>query len=122
MSCCDQAGLLPYDQAVNDLLATAKPITELEMVAVADAQGRVLAEDVVSSIDVPPADNSAMDGYAIRYSDLANAGFTPGGRPVLSISQRIAAGTAPQPLLPGTAARIFTGSEIPEGADTVIMQ
>lgn len=122
MSCCDQAGLLPYDQAVNDLLAAAKPITESELVPVADAQGRVLAEDVISSIYVPPADNSAMDGYALRYSDLTSAGMTTAGRPVLSISQRIPAGVAPEPLAPGTAARIFTGSEIPEGADTVIMQ
>lgn len=122
MNSCDQAGLLPYDQAVNDLLAAAKPITETEMVAVADAQGRVLAENVVSNIDVPPADNSAMDGYALRYSDLVKASLAIEGRPVLSISQRIPAGAAPQPLLPGTAARIFTGSEIPEGADTVIMQ
>lgn len=122
MSCCDQAGLLPYDQAVNELLAAAKPITESEMVPVANAQGRVLAEDVASKIDVPPADNSAMDGYALRYADLINTGTTTEGKPVLSISQRIPAGIAPQPLEPGTAARIFTGSEIPEGADTVIMQ
>jgi molybdopterin molybdotransferase len=122
MSCCDQAGLLPYDQAINELLSVAKPITESEMVPVAEAQGRVLTEDVVSSLDVPPADNSAMDGYALRYSDFAKAGLTTRGRVVLPISQRIPAGAVPEALSPCSAARIFTGSEIPEGADTVIMQ
>jgi len=122
MSCCDQAGLLPYDQAINELLSVAKPVTESEMVPVADVRGRVLAEDVISSINVPPADNSAMDGYALRYSDLANAGLSTRGRVVLPISQRIPAGVVPEALSPGSAARIFTGSEIPEGADTVIMQ
>ena len=122
MSCCDQAGLLPYDQAINELLSVAKPVTESEMVPVADVRGRVLAEDVISSINVPPADNSAMDGYALRYSDLANAGLSTRGRVVLPISQRIPAGVVPVALSPGSAARIFTGSEIPEGADTVIMQ
>ena len=91
MSCCDQAGLLPYDQAINELLSVAKPVTESEMVPVADVRGRVLAEDVISSINVPPADNSAMDGYALRYSDLANAGLSTRGRVVLPISQRIPA-------------------------------
>ncbi len=122
MSCCDQVDLLPYDQAIAELLSVAKPITESEIVPVAGALGRVLAEDAVSSLDVPPADNSAMDGYALRYSDLTNAGLTTQGRVVLPISQRIAAGVVPEALNPGTVARIFTGSEIPEGADTVIMQ
>jgi len=122
MSCCDQAGLLPYDQAIEELLSVVNPVTESEMVLVADVLGRVLAEDVISSLNVPPADNSAMDGYALRYSDLASAGLTKQGRVVLPISQRIPAGVVPEALSPGSAARIFTGSEIPEGADTVIMQ
>lgn len=122
MSCCDQSGLLPYDQAVDGLLAAAKPIGESEMIPMANALGRVLADDVVSSINVPPADNSAMDGYALRFADIAGANLNDQGRVVLAISQRIPAGVAPETLKPGTAARIFTGSEIPTGADTVIMQ
>jgi len=78
--------------------------------------GRVLAADVVSSIDVPPADNSAMDGYALRRADWSGADHA------LEISQRITAGTPPAPLKPGTAARIFTGAETPAGADVVVMQ
>jgi len=78
--------------------------------------GRVLAADVVSSIDVPPADNSAMDGYALRREDWQGADHA------LEISQRITAGTPPAPLKPGTVARIFTGAETPEGADVVVMQ
>ncbi len=122
MSCSDQAELLPYDWAINELLSAAQPISESERVPVADARTRILAEDVISSLDVPPADNSAMDGYALRYSDLNRARQQSPGRVVLPVSQRIPAGVTPQPLQAGTAARIFTGSGIPAGADTVIMQ
>ena len=122
MSCCDQAELLPYDRAINELLSVAQPIDESEPVPVADARTRVLAEDVISGLDVPPADNSAMDGYALRFSDLTKAGRQSRGRVVFPVSQRIPAGVTPQPLQAGTAARIFTGSGIPPGADTVIMQ
>lgn len=87
-----------------------------EIIDLKDALGRVLAADVVSSIDVPPADNSAMDGYALRQADWTSADHA------LEISQRITAGTPPAPLKPGTAARIFTGAETPEGADVVVMQ
>ena len=78
--------------------------------------GRVLAEDIVSTVNVPPADNSAMDGYAYRFADGESNHFQ------LPLSQRIPAGTAPQPLAPSTAVRIFTGGEIPLGADSVAMQ
>ncbi len=78
--------------------------------------GRVLAADVVSAIDVPPADNSAMDGYALRRADWVAADQA------LPVSQRITAGSPPAPLEPGTAARIFTGAETPAGADVVVMQ
>ena len=122
MSCCNQAGLLPYDQAIDELLAAAQPITESEMTPVANALGRVLAVDVTSAINVPPTDNSAMDGYALCFADIAKAGSTTEGRVILPISQRIPAGAAPTALIPGTAARIFTGSQIPPGADSVIMQ
>ena len=122
MSCCNQTGLLPYDQAVDELLAAAQPITESEMTPVAKALGRVLAADVTSAINVPPTDNSAMDGYALCFADIAKAGLSADGRVILPISQRIPAGATPTALIPGTAARIFTGSQIPAGADSVIMQ
>jgi len=76
----------------------------------------VLAEDVRSALDVPPADNTAMDGYALRAADVPRPGTT------LRVSQRIPAGVPPQPLEAGTAARIFTGAQIPAGADAVVMQ
>ncbi|WIX34696.1 molybdopterin molybdotransferase MoeA [Salinicola sp. JS01] len=84
-----------------------------ERIACAEAAGRVLAREVAAALDVPPADNSAMDGYALASGDSGGA---------LPISQRIAAGQAPQPLAPGTCARLFTGSEIPPGADCVAIQ
>lgn len=107
--------LIPVADALDKLLAEAVVSCTTEVVGIADALGRVLAEDQLSAVDVPPRDNSAMDGYALRLSDLA-----AGKR--LIVSQRIPAGTAPKPLQAGTAARIFTGSEIPQGADAVVMQ
>jgi molybdopterin molybdotransferase len=80
------------------------------------ADGRVLAEDLVSSLHVPPNDNSAMDGYAVRLADVTERGV------VLPISQRIAAGHEAHPLQPGTCARIFTGAPVPSGADAIVMQ
>ena len=90
---------------------------DVEQMPIHDSLGRVLAESPHSLINVPPADNSAMDGFAIGQAALADD--TP---ITLPITQRIPAGTAPQPLTPSSAARIFTGSEIPPGADTVVMQ
>lgn len=108
--------LLPVEQAFARLMemAEAATIHEHERVPLAAAQGRVLAEDMVSSLDLPPWPNSAMDGYALRLSDWT-------GEP-LRVSQRIFAGQAPEPLDPGTCARIFTGAPVPEGADCVEMQ
>ncbi len=83
-------------------------------IALDRAAGRVLATDVVARLSMPRWPNSAMDGYALRVADIGNDG--------LPISQRVAAGTAPAPLGAGTAARIFTGAPVPEGADTVVMQ
>ncbi len=96
--------------------AAAARIVETESVSTFDALGRVLAADVVSAIDVPPADNSSMDGYALRVADIAAASA------LLAISQRIPAGSVGQPLAAGTAARIFTGAQVPAGADAVVMQ
>ena len=110
--------LLSLDDAVQRVLARVQaPLAvRAESVATFDALRRVLAEDVRSLIDVPPADNSAMDGYALRAADAPAAGT------VLPISQRIPAGSIGVPLQPGTAARIFTGAQIPAGADAVVMQ
>jgi molybdopterin molybdotransferase len=87
-----------------------------ETVATFDALGRVLADGVRSGLDVPPADNTSMDGYALRCADVVSAGT------LLPISQRIPAGVVGAPLQAGTAARIFTGAQVPAGADAVVMQ
>ncbi len=108
--------MLSVEQAYAILLGDAIPITETEQVPLDGAVGRVLAEDVISVVQVPSADNSAMDGYAFRYADLA------GGAGSLAVAQRIVAGSCGQPLGIGEAARIFTGAIIPAGADTVIRQ
>lgn len=116
MSCCDNPGLMPVEDALARLLKLAgeAAIREQEEVALADADGRVLAEPLVAGLDLPPWDNSAMDGYALRLADW-------NGEPLV-VSQRIQAGSAPGALQPGTCARIFTGAPLPEGADTVEMQ
>lgn len=108
--------LKPLDEALAQLLAAASPGLGTEGVPTFEADGRVLAQDVVSALTVPPHDNSAMDGYAVRTADCR----TPGAS--LRVAQRIPAGSAGMPLEPGTAARIFTGAPIPEGADAVVMQ
>ena len=105
--------LTPLSQALPQILATIQSSPDTETVTLADASGRYAAEGLRSSMAVPPADNSAMDGYAVRAQDV------PGD---LVVSQRIPAGQAPVSLAPGTAARIFTGAEIPAGADAVILQ
>jgi len=108
--------LLALEEALAQLLATLPDTAQRqELLATLDADGRVLARDVVSQLEVPPQDNSSMDGYALRCADVHS------GR-VLPVSQRIAAGMAGAPLQPGTAARIFTGALIPPGADAVVMQ
>ncbi|MBW0148577.1 molybdopterin molybdotransferase MoeA [Marinobacter arenosus] len=107
--------LTPLEDALAHLLARAPTMTETETVNLTDSLNRILAEDQTVPADVPPADNSAVDGYALRCRDLQP------GKP-LPVSARIPAGEPPQPLTPGTAARIFTGSEIPPGADSVVMQ
>ena len=108
--------MLSADQLLDALLARARRVTDTETLAVADALGRVLAAPQVSALTVPPLDNSAMDGYALRVADVAG----PGAR--LPVSQRIQAGAVGAPLQPGSAARIFTGAPIPPGADAVLMQ
>jgi molybdopterin molybdotransferase len=108
--------LTPLDDALADLLAHAQPLAGNETVSTFDADGRVLAQDCVSALQVPPQDNSSMDGYAVRSAEVADEGV------VMPVSQRIAAGAQPEPLVPGSAARIFTGAQVPQGADAIVMQ
>ena len=106
--------LRSLDDALADLLARATPLARVESVSTFDADGRVLAQDQVSALQVPPQDNSSMDGYALRCADLADG--------AMPVSQRIPAGSAAQPLQARTLARIFTGAPVPEGADAIVMQ
>ena len=106
-------GLLSVDEALAQMLSSARSVADVEEVSTLEATGRVLARAQRSTMDVPPMDNSAMDGYAIRSTDAA--------RP-LKVTQKIMAGAVGRPLEPGTAARIFTGAPIPPGADAVVMQ
>ncbi len=108
--------MLSADQLLDALLERARPVTATATVPVANALGRVLATAQTSAITVPPLDNSAMDGYAVRTADVPAVGTT------LPVSQRILAGTVGETLEPGTAARIFTGAPLPAGADAVVMQ
>ena len=108
--------LLSFDEALQKLLAAARPVAEVEEVDSVVATGRTLARAQASGIVVPPLDNSAMDGYAVRLADVPTAGTR------LPVSQRIPAGSVGVPLAAGTAARIFTGAPVPQGADAVVMQ
>lgn len=116
MTATPRAPLKPLADALAELLAHATPLADFESVSTFDADGHVLAQDLVSALQVPSLDNSAMDGYAMRAADVPAAGT------VLPVSQRVAAGAVGQPLAAGTAARIFTGAPVPEGADVVVMQ
>jgi len=109
-------GLLSVDETLARLLAAAQPVSDIESVPTLAATGRVLAHAQTSALDVPPLDNTAMDGYAVRAADCAS------GEARLRVSQRIPAGTIGKPLEPGTVARIFTGAPIPPGADAVVPQ
>lgn len=102
-------------EALRQILADATPPSVHEAVPLASAIGRIAASDRPATVDVPPADNSAMDGYALRAADWRADAALP-------VSQRIPAGEVGEPLEPGTVARIFTGAELPAGADCVVMQ
>lgn len=104
-----------FEEALYYLLSHVQPTDKTENVAIHRALGRVLAEPIYADVNVPPHNNSMMDGYALHSFDLEQ-------NSVLEVSQRIPAGTEPEPLKPGTAARIFTGAPIPEGANMVVMQ
>jgi molybdopterin molybdotransferase len=109
-------GLLSVDEALAKLLAGARTVREIETVPTLVATGRVLARAQAATLNVPPLDNTSMDGYAVRAADCAS------GSARLRIAQRIPAGVVGKPLEPGTAARIFTGAPIPPGVDAVVMQ
>ncbi len=108
--------LKPLDEALAQLLAYARPIAATERISTFDADGRVLCADLASAMRVPPLDNSAMDGYAVRCADVQQPDT------LLDIGQRIAAGSSGAPLGAATVARIFTGAPVPAGADAVVMQ
>jgi molybdopterin molybdotransferase len=116
MNPVQRPALRPLDEALAELLTHALSLPDTEFVSTFEATGRVLAQDLVSALQVPPQDNSSMDGYAVRSSEIADEGVT------LPVSQRIPAGSASQPLTPGSAARIFTGAPVPLGADAIVMQ
>jgi molybdopterin molybdotransferase len=107
---------MTLDDALAQLLSGVAPLQDVEMVPTLEADARVLSQDVVSELHVPPQDNSSMDGYAVRSIDVPQAGV------VLQVTQRIAAGSIGHPMSPLSAARIFTGAPIPPGADAVVMQ
>jgi len=108
--------MLSFDDALSRLLDSAQVVTEVRSLPTLAAAGRVLAVAQQATVDSPPLDNSAMDGYALAVADVPQ----PGCR--LRVAQRIPAGSVGTRLQPGTAARIFTGAPIPEGADAVVMQ
>lgn len=116
MTTAPRAPLMSLDEALKTLLAQISPLMGVESVATLDADGRILAQDLVSALQVPAFDNSSMDGYAVCSADVQEAGIE------LTVTQRIAAGHFGQPLLPGQAARIFTGAPVPPGADAIVMQ
>jgi molybdopterin molybdotransferase len=103
-------------EALAHLLSRATPVDQVETVSTQDALGRILAKDILSQVDVPPMDNTQMDGYAVRTADIQKPGTS------FKVSQRIPAGHVGTRLEPGTVARIFTGASIPDGADAVVMQ
>lgn len=111
-------GLIPLDDALAQMLGsvTALPADQAHWLPTEQALGRVLAQDLVSLVHVPPFDNSAMDGYGVRVADVPARGTA------LPVSQRIPAGQVGAPLQPGSAVRIFTGAQVPEGVDAVVMQ
>lgn len=114
--CCSSPSLISVDDAIARILEPVSAVKQSEVIDIENALGRVLAEDVCSTINVPGYDNSAMDGYAVRSADCVETGSQ------LVVAQRIPAGQMGSQLEAGTAARIFTGAPIPPNADAVVMQ
>ena len=110
--------LLPIAEAERLITERVKPVAEIETVPLLAARGRVVARDIVAPLSLPPFDNSAVDGYAVRHADL-----DAGRETRLVVADRLTAGHASaRPARKGEAVRIFTGAPIPAGADTVFMQ
>ena len=110
--------MMSVDEAVGIIAARVNPVREVETVALAKADGRILARDISASLPLPPFTNSAVDGYAVRASDLP-----PGKEVAFPVAERVQAGaSAREPVRGGHAVRIFTGAPMPEGTDTVFMQ
>jgi molybdopterin molybdotransferase len=107
--------MLSVEQALNQILSNAKRIVETEVISLKVANGRVLANDVVAQMSMPPFDQSAMDGYAVQFNEIPASKSLP-------LKQRVPAGQAPSKHIPNSAARIFTGAAIPHGADCVVIQ
>ena len=106
-------------EEARDKVLALTPVLAAEEVPLLEAQGQVLAEDAVASFDIPPLDNSAMDGYAVRHADIEGA--SPQQSRLLRVSDYVAAGQIPRTTVSeGTAVRIMTGAPIPPGADTVV--
>ncbi len=116
VDCCASPSLINVEEALSRILNSASVVEDTESVNVENASGRVLAEALKSTINVPGYDNSAMDGYAVRSAECSVAGGS------FKVSQRIPAGQTGEQLETGTVARIFTGAPVPEGADAVVMQ
>ena len=113
---CDSPGLLPIKSAISNMLDLIIPVMESEQIELEDALGRVLAEDVISSINVPPNDNSAMDGYAMRCEDLTDT------NQLQLVGTALAGKPFKEKVLAGECIRIMTGAVIPQGTDSVVMQ
>jgi molybdopterin molybdotransferase len=110
--------MMSVDEAVGIIAARVTKVADVETVGLADADGRVLARDMAAPLPLPPFTNSAVDGYAVSSRDLPQ-----GEAQAFAVSGRVqAGGSAPAPVKPGEAMRIFTGAPMPEGADTVFMQ
>ncbi|BBM01107.1 gephyrin-like molybdotransferase Glp [Microbulbifer sp. GL-2] len=114
--CCSQPGLMPIENAREKLLQALDPVSGTQTLPLAQGNGRVLAKDVTSGVNLPPCDNSAMDGYALRFEDLAS------GLPLELIGKSFAGAPFDGVVNPGTCVRIMTGAAVPAGADTVVMQ
>lgn len=113
--CCSAPGLMPFEQALSQMLAEIKPLTDSEEISFTQGYNRVLAKNVYSPVNVPPMNNSAMDGYAFKYDEAEVTSLTVVGR---SMAGEPFTGQCQQ----GECVRIMTGAAMPQGCDTVIMQ
>lgn len=116
MNICDKPGLTPIAEAIEEMLSNVNIIKEIEAVSLMAACGRVLSSDVVSPVDVPPANNSAMDGYALHEDDLAK------GSTIELVGKSMAGNPFKGQIIAGQCIRIMTGAVIPSGASAVVMQ